>query len=197
MLYLAIKLAFSLAVRLGFFKLTVIGKENIPVSGGAILAANHYGPFDPPFICLLSRRIVKFMFRRKGRVYSFWRKMMGAFPVNKGKPDRKSLGTAERHLERGELVGMMVIGHRQKYESNPLPQRGACYLAFKCKVRTAVVPIGIFWSSKKKPISVYIGCGSPLYRGSYHDSYEMNEALGASIAQQREIAEQLARNGVL
>ena len=106
-----IRVALGLFRLLGF-RFTVIGAENIPADGGAVLASNHVSYFDFMFVGLPAhyrgRRLVRFMAKKE----VFENKISG--PLMRGmhhiSVDRAAgLGAyrlAVEALQEGELVGV-------------------------------------------------------------------------------------------
>ncbi|HEX8995308.1 MAG TPA: (d)CMP kinase [Ktedonobacterales bacterium] len=98
-----------------FFKLRVEGMENVPGTGGAMLASNHVAWIDIPLVAYPLARITHYMAKIElfqipvlGWIIGF----CGAFPVRRGEGDRESLRIADRLLGEGELVAIFPEGHR-------------------------------------------------------------------------------------
>lgn len=195
MLYQLLLMLYRLDIACGVFDWRVKYEERIPATGGAILAANHCGSDDPPFIALATPRMVRFMARSKPRIAMRAYRLLGAFPVNKGTPDIGAIRTAIRLLDTGDLVGMMVIGHNDRDKPDPLPQRGACAIARRCKQGVLLVPVGVYryqrYTWQKEIVAVVIG--PPIKPWYYANEYQMNEELGRRIAQARREAEVYAK----
>lgn len=185
-------------VKLHFYGLIVSGMEMIPESGAVILAANHSGPIDPPLLSLITMRKIRFMAKSMTKLEDFLWSLVSAFPVRKGKPDRRALKSALRILTREEVVGMMVIGHSQKHDPDALPQRGASVIASQCDQNVLIVPIGVYWQDNSEmPACISIVCGEPLESANYkHDSSGelLNQELGMRIAAARRLAVQQIKN---
>ena len=142
-LYLAIGLLSWPLVRL-VFRLRARGLENLPASGGFVLAANHVSNFDPwPLgTPLLPRRWLRFM--AKSELYNPLLKPIlnagGAFPVRRGERDTVAIETAVELARSGEIVMMFPEGTRRKkglrkkFEARP--HTGAARIAL-----TAGVPL--------------------------------------------------------
>jgi 1-acyl-sn-glycerol-3-phosphate acyltransferase len=101
----------------GPFRLRVQGKENVPASGGYVLACNHLSNFDPwPLgMPLYPQRWLRFM----AKVELYWwpatyvLDAAGAFPVNRGRADVKAIQTAVRLAREGNVVVMFPEGTRR------------------------------------------------------------------------------------
>lgn len=90
-----------------------LGLRHVPASGPALLVCNHPSDFDPVVLGIAIPRTLRFMgagseFRRVfvGRVIP----RLGAFPVERGRVDRRALRTAIDLLAAGEVVAMFPEG---------------------------------------------------------------------------------------
>ncbi|MFN3336921.1 MAG: lysophospholipid acyltransferase family protein, partial [Thermomicrobium sp.] len=89
------------------------GLQNVPQRGPAIVAANHLHNADPVLIIAALTRPVLFMAKKElfaVPVVRWFVRQSGAFPVDRGKPDRQALRHAERLLHEGMLVGIFPEG---------------------------------------------------------------------------------------
>lgn len=120
--------------------LRVQGLENVPQRGGCILVCNHLSWLDPPVLgCSLRHRQVHFMAKRE----LFERpwlgpliRALGAFPVERGQADRKSLRLALDLLGRGRIVCLFPEGTRG--EGGPM---GPWHVGLAMLAHHAQVPI--------------------------------------------------------
>ena len=97
------------------FRLRVRGQENIPDSGGAIIAANHASYLDPPIVGGSIRRQVRYMAAEelfRIPVFGPLIRSVGSFPVKRGEDDRSALREAVRQLKRGHLLLVFPEGTR-------------------------------------------------------------------------------------
>lgn len=126
------------------FDIEVHGRENIPQSGGFILASNHLSFFDPVMLCAFCERTCFFMAKselfEKPFLGPFIRKM-NAFPVKRGTSDKAALGFAERVIEQGKVLGIFPEGKRTEDFKPIKPKNGVAYLAKKA--RADVLPVSI------------------------------------------------------
>ena len=102
----------------GLFRLRVQGRENVPESGGCVLACNHLSNFDPwPLgMPLWPQRWLRFM--AKAELY-WWPATLvldaaGAFPVHRERADVEAVHTAVRLAQEGNVVVMFPEGTRRK-----------------------------------------------------------------------------------
>lgn len=106
-------------LRLGFSLLQGIrvdGLEHIPPAGGCLIVANHCSWLDPPVLgCCVGHRQLHFMAKRelfeRPRLGAVIRRL-GAFPVERGQADRKSMRIALELLAGGRTVCVFPEGTR-------------------------------------------------------------------------------------
>ena len=122
MLYWLMKHLFVGPLLLTVFRPWVVGRENIPKSGGVIFAGNHLSFIDSIFLPLVLDRHISFLaksdyFRGKGVKGYFTRvifKGTGQLPIDRagGKASEASLNTGLAVLARGEQLGIYPEGTR-------------------------------------------------------------------------------------
>ncbi|MGI6493044.1 MAG: lysophospholipid acyltransferase family protein [Pelotomaculum sp.] len=139
------------------------GSENIPVTGGVLLAANHVSYWDPvAIVCAIERQVY---FMAKAELFNipiigYAVRVSGAFPVRRDATDRRALRTALRLLQQGEVVGIFPEGTRNKSEGTLQPHLGAAMLALKTGV--PVVPIAVI-GSRGVIGKLIVRIGQPLH----------------------------------
>jgi 1-acyl-sn-glycerol-3-phosphate acyltransferase len=121
-LYWLLKNLFVGPLLLTVFRPWVIGKENIPKSGGVIFAGNHLSFIDSVFLPIVLDRPISFLaksdyFRGKGVKGYFTRvffKGTGMLPIDRsgGKASEASLNTGLAVLAKGEQLGIYPEGTR-------------------------------------------------------------------------------------
>jgi 1-acyl-sn-glycerol-3-phosphate acyltransferase len=109
---------FSRPFLYGLFRLRAKGTENVPKSGGYVLACNHLSNFDPwPLgMPLYPERWLRFM--AKAELY-WWPAVYvldaaGAFPVHRERADVEAIETAVRLAREGNVVVMFPEGTRRR-----------------------------------------------------------------------------------
>jgi len=134
------------------FHLSVVGRENIPDEGGALIASNHVSYLDPPILGAALKRELFYMARdtlfRPKPVGDFLR-YLNAFPVKRDRPDRKALKTAITLLESGKLVLVFPEGTRSYDGSLGKPHLGVGFIVYHSTV--PVIPTYISGTEKALP----------------------------------------------
>ncbi|WP_462331672.1 lysophospholipid acyltransferase family protein [Schwartzia sp. (in: firmicutes)] len=151
------------------FHAEIIGTENMPESGGVILAANHMSNWDPPFLATFLSRPVAYMAKKELfeiPVFSSAIRSCHAFPVKRGAADRGALKAAVNELKDGKCVGLFPEGTRSKDGKVHKAESGISLIAAMTKV--PVVPAAIIgtneiFSSKCFFPKLKIIYGKPMY----------------------------------
>jgi 1-acyl-sn-glycerol-3-phosphate acyltransferase len=132
---------------------SIAGAENIPKTGPAIIAPNHYSDADPPLIAITNqRRPVTIMAKEslfKPPVFGPYIAHLGAFPVKRGLADRNALRLAIDRLENGRLLLLFPEGQRGDGVNLQPPQRGLGMIAMK--TGAPVIPTYIYGTTKMLP----------------------------------------------
>lgn len=142
----------------------VEGRENVPLDGPVLLAANHVSFWDPIAVGVASRRPVYFMAKEelfRIPVFGSILRALRAFPVKRGKSDRAALRAAMEILKEDKVLGMFPEGGRVRGgELGPFKE-GAAMIALR--TGAPVVPIAVVNSTKIfsrgwfRPFKVRIG----------------------------------------
>ena len=134
----------SRAIARFFGRWSVRGAENVPKTGGFILAPNHISYLDPPVAAGAIFRQVHFMAKEelfKARVLGFILRSSGTFPVRRGTADRSAIRKAIGLLQAGKVVGIFPEGTRSEDGNLQQPEQGLGLLVLKAKV--PVLPMAI------------------------------------------------------
>jgi acyl-[acyl-carrier-protein]-phospholipid O-acyltransferase/long-chain-fatty-acid--[acyl-carrier-protein] ligase len=97
------------------FKIEIIGAENIPKSGAALLVSNHISYADAVLAGYGTRRFVRFLMWKPIYEVAFARpvfEILKAIPVDSASPKAtvRALRTAHEELQNGKLVGIFPEG---------------------------------------------------------------------------------------
>ncbi|MDR0485852.1 MAG: 1-acyl-sn-glycerol-3-phosphate acyltransferase [Elusimicrobiota bacterium] len=120
------------------------GGENIPKTGGAIIAPNHQSFFDPPLTGSAMRRPLNFMAKEelfKVPILGFCIKRTNAFPVKRGAQDLSAMRKAFSLLKSGRLLLMFPEGTRSKNGQIGKARAGAGMVS--CKAQVPLLPVKI------------------------------------------------------
>jgi 1-acyl-sn-glycerol-3-phosphate acyltransferase len=127
-----------------FYRLEMVGLENIPKQGGVLLCSNHINNFDPPLVGIKIPRPVYFMAKEElfsvpvfGKVI----KMCNAFPVKRGMSDRDALRKGLNILKEGNVLGLFPEGTRSRTGELGKGLAGAGF--FASRSNAVVIPCGI------------------------------------------------------
>ena len=134
-------------------KTTCIGTENIPKTGGVIIAPNHISFADPPIISMVMSRQVFFMAKEelfRIPMLGFLMRKAGSFPVHRGSADRRALKHAIKTLEEGRVMCIFPEGMRSPDGKLQKPELGLGMIALKA--RATIIPAAIIGTDKVLPI---------------------------------------------
>ncbi len=132
------------------------GREKIPLKGGVVLTVNHLSQWDLTFIYNLMPRSGFFMTKHEYFDVPFlggFVKLLGAFPVNRGKYDRQALQHAIDLLKAGKLLIVFPEGTRSKNGELHAGHSGAALLA--AQAGATVVPVAITGTEKITRLKEY------------------------------------------
>ncbi len=179
------------------FRGEVYGVENLPRTGGFLLAANHASFLDPPLIgCHLSRQIA--YFARKtlwhGRFASWWLDAVGTIPVDRdGGQDVSAIKRVLRAIKEERGLILFPEGTRSPDGQLKSAKAGVGFIA--CRTQVPVVPVRIIGSFEAfgkgrrlrlgTPVTVVFG--KPLPPAVYDEPKAGKER--AQIASERIMAE--------
>lgn len=155
-----------------FWRVTVEGREHIPLTGPFILSPVHRSNIDTPLVAACTSRRVHYMGKQemwKYKLSAAFFTAMGGIPVNRGAADREALRKSAQVIEAGEPLVIFPEGTRR---SGPVVEEmfeGAAYVA--TKTGAPIVPVGIGGSEGAmpkgakfiKPVKCTIVIGPPLH----------------------------------
>jgi 1-acyl-sn-glycerol-3-phosphate acyltransferase len=162
----------------------VVGLENVPRTGGVILASNHRSFVDSVVIPVVAPRKVVFLAKSdyftgtgiKGALIRGWFEGLGMLPVDREDTmaAMTSLDTALEVLGRGEAFGLYPEGTRSRDGRLYRGRTGVAHLALTAGV--PVVPVGLIGTEHVQPIGsnlprlvkVTVTFGKPIdFTGAY------------------------------
>jgi len=149
-----------------FARLEVYGAERVPLTGGLVVAANHFSWIDPPALGAACPRTLYFMAKVEAhRVPGLGQllRSFGAFPVRRGESDRDAVRTMREIVRDGNALGMFPEGTRQLEGVPGSAQPGAAMVAITEGV--PLIPAAIHGSQVWKPgnfAPVSLAWGEPL-----------------------------------
>lgn len=198
------------------YKVRVVGKENIPATGGALLVCNHVSFIDPPLVLAALGRNVRFLMFRpiyEARLINPIARTMGAIPVGasiKREEVTAPLNQAREAIKNGELAGIFAEGAITRIGQMLKFKKGLERIMDG--VDAPIIPVHIdqvwgsifsfkegrfFWKRPKTlPYPVTISFGKPL--PSKASGYEVRQAvqeLGAQAFHLRRDAFQVLHRG--
>jgi 1-acyl-sn-glycerol-3-phosphate acyltransferase len=138
-----------------FFRIEVEGDENVPATGGAILASNHQAFCDSLFLpASTSRRVTyvaKAEYFEQRRTAWFFR-AVGQIPMHRGggEKSRQSLGEALDLLKAGGVLGIYPEGTRPPDERLHRGRTGVARLALAAGC--PVVPVALIGTRAVQPV---------------------------------------------
>jgi 1-acyl-sn-glycerol-3-phosphate acyltransferase len=155
-----------------------LGSENVPKTGGVILAPNHVSYSDPPAVGCGVRRQVHYMAKKELfhiPVLGLLIKSVGAFPVKRGTADRAALRRAIDIVQNGGVICMFPEGTRSPDGELMKAESGIGMVALKS--RATVVPVALIGTDRLLPLHswyfhfsrVRVVYGKPM---TFDDLYE-------------------------
>jgi acyl-[acyl-carrier-protein]-phospholipid O-acyltransferase/long-chain-fatty-acid--[acyl-carrier-protein] ligase len=165
-----------------FYRLRVVGGENIPQRGGALLAPNHVSMADAALLIACTDRPIRFlMFKDKYEhpLIKPFAKIMGVIPISSQQRPREmiqSLRTATQALQNGEVVCIFPEGQMTRI-GQMLPFRRGMERIVK-GLDVPVIPVNIdgIWGS----IFSFEG-GHFLWKRPHKIPYPITVAFGAPL----------------
>jgi 1-acyl-sn-glycerol-3-phosphate acyltransferase len=141
------------------FRPWVTGHENIPKSGGVIMASNHLSFIDSVFLPLLMERRISFLAKSdyytargfRGWAIKTFLKAAGMIPIDRsgGKASEASLQTGLGVLARGEILGIYPEGTRSPDAKLYRGRTGVARMILEGNV--PVVPVAMIDTEKVMP----------------------------------------------
>jgi 1-acyl-sn-glycerol-3-phosphate acyltransferase len=191
-----------LALRIRFH-----GLDNIPRSGGAILAPNHISVLDPVVIALGPVKIdrtVRFLaaaefFESDRHIIAWGLRRFRQIPVRRGRADWAALEEIAAVVRTGALAGMFPEGRMGDGDELQKGQRGLARIALTAGA--PIVPVGIWGTHVRWPLTglrwvrplrptVNVVFGPPIE--AIGDAHDRREAIDLTERVMNEIGKALA-----
>ncbi len=155
-----------------FWRMSVEGRDRLPTTGPFILSPAHRSNVDFLVTGAAIPRVMRFMAKDslwKAERFGRFLEHMGAFPVNRERPDRRALRNCEEALAHGDPVVMFPEGRRKEGLVVEDLQEGPAWVA--CRYRVPVVPVGLGVTDRAmpigaklvRPVRLRIIIGEPIY----------------------------------
>lgn len=142
-----------------FYKVEVIGKENIPQDKGILLCCNHIHLMDPPFLGSFIERPIHYMAKAELFETPILKTIiprLNAFPVRRGMSDKQALRQGLKILKENEILGIFPEGTRSKTGELQKGLGGVGFFALKTEA--TVIPSAIIGPYKLfQPLKVVYG----------------------------------------
>jgi len=151
MFYYVVKAICWLILKI-FWRMEIIGIENLPESGGFIIASNHVSYLDPAVLVASSNKKIYFLTKKevfKNTFVSFILKNLNAFSVDRRNVDMLAFKKAINILREEKVLGIFPEGTRSSNGELQELKLGAIKIAIKTGV--PILPVGIFGTYKIYP----------------------------------------------
>lgn len=152
------------------YRFEVVGKENIPKEGAAIICGNHRTYLDPPLIEITCGRYARFLAKEeltKNKFFALLGIVFDAILVKRDSKEVKALKESLQTLKNGDCLALFPEGTRNGLEKGEKVKDGAAFFALRSGA--PVVPCGIKGGEKGNR-KVTITYGKPIdfsdYKGS-------------------------------
>ncbi len=154
---------FTILISKLVFRIKTSGQENIPKSGGFILASNHISFYDPPLVGAWINREVYFMAKKelfKNRIIGNIVTRCNSLPVTRRGFDREAIELCLNVINQGYGLTIFPEGTRSLTDDFLPPKPGIGMIALQAKC--PIVPVYIqgsnrfadcFWGKQKLRIT--------------------------------------------
>jgi 1-acyl-sn-glycerol-3-phosphate acyltransferase len=139
------------------WRIKVEGRENIPKSGPAVLAANHQSFADSFFIPLVVARKVTFLAKAEyfdSPKTAWFFRAAGQIPIRRGggSASERAMDTARNEvLGKGRLLGLYPEGTRSSDQNVHKGRTGVTRLSRECGV--PIIPVGVVGTVDVQPVN--------------------------------------------
>lgn len=152
------------ATFVGYFRIRIFWKENVPLHGGLLFVSNHQSYLDPIFCTVGIAREFHYLARDSLFLNPFFAKLirsLNAFPVGKDRQFESSHQVGSRVLLDGKAVVIFAEGTRTRNGKLQKFHHGAAKFAHRTKV--PVVPVYIQGAYHAYPKGVFFPLPRPVH----------------------------------
>ena len=139
------------------------GRDNIPKSGGVILAGNHTNNLDAAIMLAGCKRIVHMLAKKelfKSKISNRFFRSMGCIPVDRKIHDENAKSEAIEVLKNNEVIGIFPEGTVNRTNDIIMPFKYGA-VSFAMKTGAYIVPFTIIGKYKLFRKSIKITYGKP------------------------------------
>ena len=157
------------------YNIKIEGRENVPNNSHVIYAGNHLSYIDPPLIALATQKRIAYMakkelFEDENKLLRFLVHTLGAFAVNREKPEIATFKTVKAVFNTPWSLGIFPQGRIIKEPEIAHVHKG--FIMFAKKFKADIVPVGICgfdgYAKKLFEKHITVKVGKPI-------SYELDE----------------------
>ena len=157
------------------YNIKIEGRENLPKNSRVIYTANHVSYIDPPLVSLAAWKNIAYMskqelFKDDDRLLRFLVHILGAFAVNREKPEIATFKTVKSVFNTSWSLGIFPQGKIVKEPILSNIHKG--FIMFAKKFQADIVPVGICgfdgYAKKFFEKHITVKIGTPI-------SYKLNE----------------------
>ena len=159
------------------YRIKVVGKENLPKEGAALVCPNHVHALDTVIVVVHANRKINVLAKEELFENGFLRflaKVFGVYPVKQNSADLSAIKTSLKLLKNEELLLIYPEGTRNGMEKGKPIKNGPMTIAIKSGV--PIIPVGIKGSFKAFS-RIRINIGKPIYFNEYKDKVNDKEVV--------------------
>lgn len=159
-----------------YYRVKIIGTENIPKDGPLIYCGNHRTYADPPLMVVTGKRDMRFLAKQElydNKFFAFLGWVFDAIPVKRDEKDVSAVKESLKTLKNGNCIALFPEGTRNGLEKGEKVKDGVAFFAVRSGAK--VVPCGITGGTKDNR-KMTIKYGKPLDYTQYK-GYKDKEVL--------------------